>query len=598
MKIIYFLLFTCCWLNAYYSQNFPYKFNKVSPSTPCEARVKVGENRPTDCIFGGDFVMYPVLQEDFNFREELPNNWRFDLGYTNVDKYESQQLGKVYIAGAYERNNVYTDNGIGYFEWKKETIIGQPSYSDPTPTSYDMTGAFLNSYFKLRQGVFEARIKLPKFSNFWSAFWLRDIQEIDIFEFHGIQPAGNITLTQNCGSYNHMEMHTHSYKDFNEQGDHCIRGRKFGVPESFFDDFHVFKCVWTDYRVDIYLDGTLVGTTTKFYSGPFLYPGACHNQAGGAFLPAYNRSCNYMTTANDCNLLVPVPNWPDFWHTHMECIYHNYVYRDNYFPTTSHPMPLIISMLLAEQNNFDAVYNGWDNLNVSDKRFAVDWLKVYQPVNCSAPRTICSLADFKAITGNTNFLSGSTIEVGIGCTFINNDYGFPTHFLYADALIIDNANFIIQNGAHAEIKHIDCTEGFNQYQRTTQNGEKLFLTDEEIEALEQHQQDSLMANDPEYKATVLAYEAEQNKEMLSIKSKADNGAILIHPNPTENYLMIDMPEEDFYDLYSIEIIDNLGRSQSVEKTAVLDVSHLTSGFYQLKFKFTHGVVVVKNFVKK
>ena len=62
--------------------------------------------------------------------------------------------------------------------------------------------------------------------------------------------------------------------------------------------------------------------------------------------------------------------------------------------------------------------------------------------------------------------------------------------------------------------------------------------------------------------------------------------------------MIDMPEEDFYDLYSIEIIDNLGRSQSIEKTAVLDVSHLTSGFYQLKFKFTHGVVIVKNFVKK
>ena len=77
-----------------------------------------------------------------------------------------------------------------------------------------------------------------------------------------------------------------------------------------------------------------------------------------------------------------------------------------------------------------------------------------------------------------------------------------------------------------------------------------------------------MANDPEYRAIVLAYEAEQNKKMLNLKSKADNGSILIHPNPTENYLMIDMPEEDFYDLYSIEIIDNLGRSQNIEKTAV------------------------------
>lgn len=604
MKLNCFLLFMFFSI-IIYSQNFPYKLNRVSPSTPCETRVKVGENRPSNCIFDGNFVMYPVIQEDFNFKEELPNNWSFDLGYTNVDKYQNGQLGGTYLADAYTNNNIYTSDGVGYFEWKKENLYNKPTdYHKTTFKDYKFSGAILNSLFKLRQGVFEARIKLPKLSNFWTAFWLRSSQEIDIYEFNGGQPAGNITINTNCGSYNHMMMHLHSYENHDVNQTHCERGRKFGVPESFFDDFHVFKCVWTDYRVDIYLDGTLVGTTTKFYDGPFFFPGFCHTQAGSAWVPAYNRSCNYMSTANDCNLLVPVPNWPDFWHTHTECIFQNYVYRDNNFPTPLDPMPLIISMIIQNQDKADALYNGWDNLNISEKRMAVDWIKIYQPVVCSAPRTICSLADFKAITGNTSFLSGSTIEVGMGCTFINPGpiapiyENFPTHFLYSEAFIVDNANYIIATDAHASIEYIDCSIGFNEYERTTNTGEKLFLTEDEIAALEQHQQDSLMANDPEYRATVLAYEAEQNKEMLRIKSKADNGAILLHPNPTENYLMIDMPEEDFYDLYSIEIIDNLGRSQNIEKTAVLDVFHLSSGFYQLKFKFTHGVVVVKNFVKK
>ena len=44
-----------CWFISTYSQNFPYTLNKVHPHNPCDVRVKVGENRPTNCIFWWQF---------------------------------------------------------------------------------------------------------------------------------------------------------------------------------------------------------------------------------------------------------------------------------------------------------------------------------------------------------------------------------------------------------------------------------------------------------------------------------------------------------------------------------------------------------------
>lgn len=96
-----------------------------------------------------------------------------------------------------------------------------------------------------------------------------------------------------------------------------------------------------------------------------------------------------------------------------------------------------------------------------------------------------------------------------------------------------------------------------------------------------------------------SYNAEREKyQIMNVKSAADNGAITIYPNPTDKYLEIRMTDEDFYDLTSIEIIDNLGRSYKIDKSTIIDVSFLKPGFYQIKFKFNHGSIIIKNFVKK
>lgn len=616
--LILFLLYT---INNF-SQNFPFKLgrNQVFQSTdayPCEIGVKVQDNRPTDCTFGNDFYMYKVFEENFDYREELPNNWRFTLDFRLDDNYKgTNPRYRTFVGGKSFPNNdnLYINNGICYLEFKKEQTLNV----DPVPwdlinesNNYDFTGAFLNSFFHLRQGVFEARIKFPNNQYFWPSFWLYNIQEIDVCEFWDETPIGGPSHAGfSCDSYHHSNMSLHGRIDqnlnVNYNGDgltKCIRTRKFGLPLNFFNDYHTYKCVWTDYKVHFYLDGTLVGTVSKYYDSPFLLGGVCHESTGGTNVPAYHRDCNYMTNSPDCQVRIKVPNWPDVWNFHYECVLYNYVKKDLTFPSSNIPMKMIISNSFNHLSGpgGDDLKSNLGNFADDNRRIGVDWVRVYQPVKCNSQRYVASINDFKYYTENTNFLSGSTIQLGNGANaYLENspDDNFPIHILASEEIkFLGDMHFPEHSYLRAEI--IDCGSGFNQYQRTTENGGKLFLTDEEVAALEQNQNDSLMKYDSAYRDSILAYNnrIEQYKKMETI-SEIDNGAINLYPNPTENILQIEMMEEDYYDLYSIDIIDNLGREFSIEKSKHLDVTFLTPGFYEIKFKFSHGFVVVKNFVKK
>lgn len=586
-----------------FSQSFPYKLNRTSPERtvfgetfplgtllPCERNVKVSDERPSNCVFDNQFYMYPVFIENFDYKEELPNNFGFTVNYNQYDdQYGKDGPPNTLLEGAYQNNNVYTDGGIGYLEWKKETKTGTNG------KTYDYTGAFLSSLFGLRQGVFEARIKLPDYPLWFPAYWLYEHQEIDIFEFQD----GNIKKNNTCDTYHDMKVHIHGYVN----GEHCSRNRKFGVPPTFFQSYHTYKCVWTDYKVDIYLDGTLVAHTAKYYDGPFHPGGVCHTHVYGAMVPSYHRSCNYMSVTPECRIRIWRPNFPDFWNGHYECLDYNKVKKDESFPVTTTPMKLIISNSLAgiSDEALTTLSSAWSGLSIDKKRIGIDWIKIYQPIDCSAPRYVCSIGDYRAITGNTNFLSGSVIQMGNGssCGLVNHEYDkFPIHLLAADEIqFFGDMSFDEDTYLRAEI--IDCSGGFNQYQRTADNGEKLFLTDEEIEEIEKRQNDSLMIFDSAFRDSILAYNELQNQyKLIETKSMLDNGAIHIFPNPTEKVLYIDMADEDFYDLFEIEIIDNLGKVYLIQKSKEVDVDFLHSGFYQIKFKFSSGFVVAKSFIKK
>jgi hypothetical protein len=596
---IHIIITLCLLLNKYsFSQNFPYKFNRAHMSSGgqgwCEAAVNVGDNRPTDCIFGGNYYMYNVFTEEFNSKEELPNNFRFTTSWNQIDDNYGGGTGITFLGNAYNNNNVSTNNGIGYLTMKKETITG------PNNVTYNYTNAFLESYFQMRQGVVEARILLPDYPIGWPAFWLFSNQEIDIFEFNDgdIHSSTNNMSWLDCGSYHHMNMNIHTYIDGNGSTNystqnplmtHCNRNIKFGVPQNHFQSWHDYKCVWTDYEVQIYLDGTLVSYASRYYDGPFTPSGFCHTAALGGDIATRDKDCNYMNSAVDCSVGMNVPNFPDFWNSHWECFKKNRVFKDMSFVQTSIPMNIIIgnsfSYLFGSDSKkvaqLNTLNNAWSGLTDDQKRIGIDWIKVYQPVVCSAPRTLCSLADFKSITGNTNFLSGSVIDIAQGCSFTNHASDeFPMHILYNDNFNVNNTDFSVESGAYCKIEYIDCANGFNTFQRTSSTGKKLFLTHDEIELLEKHS--SIIAN---------------KTQNITGVSATDNGAIILYPIPTDKILHINLPDEDLYDLFEIEFIDNIGRSYNAPKSKEIDVSFLSPGFYQVKFKFTSGFIVVKNFIK-
>jgi hypothetical protein len=574
-----------------YSQNFPYKIGAadndaiiINGHSVCDMQIKVQDNRPPNCDFNDNYYFYPVLVEDFNEDARvLMNNWDFKDPSIDDDDYTSGNGGNTWMVDPYNNGNVFTSGGWLKMQWKKEVK------STPNKT-YDFTGGMFWSIFKLRQGVFEAKIRLPDNPNFFPAYWLERDQEIDVFEFYD----GNLNNNAQCDTYHHMKMTIHGYKNTNggineqREGTHCQRNRKFSVPSDFFQTPHIYKCVWTDYKIEIYLDGTLVGYSRKYYDGPFSSAG-CHDAVIGGGVPLYTRDCNYMSTAAGCQTYL---GWP-----FNQCIVYNKVYNDLTFPMTSKPMNIIMSMALTNAHA-STLLNSWNNFASDDKAYSVDWVKIYQPVNCGVDHNICSLNDFFNATGNTHFLSGNNIRISPNqnCSFSNPTPAppiwtqNPLHILAANQIEI-NGDAFFEEGNYLRAEIVDCSGGFQQFQR----GEQLFLSDEEINALENQQNDSLLATNPALRDSLASiYQSESINGLQKPGSVTDNGAVSVFPNPTDAKLLIDINEEEYNDLNYIELVNNLGQVSRFEKSRQLNLEEYPSGMYHLKFIFSFGYVVVKS----
>ena len=597
------LILICVLCLKIHSQNFPLKLSRADDDNAkfiqdqgksiCESRVKVKDHRPENCTFNNDFYFYPVFTEDFNYKEYLQNNWMFSFDWTKDDHFEANgdgngnSKGKTWFGDGYDpynRTNITVQNGTCFLTTIQENTTGI-AYNIVGSKSYDFTGAILKSLFRLKQGVFEIRVKLPENPNFWPAFWLNEgDNEIDIYEFFD----GEISEFTPCETYHQYKMHIHRRNYGNK---HCIRGRKFpvaneppGSTEDFFYNWHTVKCLWTDYKLEIYLDGTLVGQATKFYDGPYTGSGAClkHGPSG---IPKDLRDCNYMSNANGCDVLVGGP--------FNKCLKWNQVDKDEGWPNTNFPLKLYINNVI----NFNlpgvnsTLLNSWNNFIPENKQMAIDWVKIYQPFKCNSVQNICNLSDMMQVTGQTNFLTGSDIRIAGGnCSFVNDSVNNddwkpkPLHFLATNQIEIGpGAEF--RSGSFLRAEIVNCSGGFNQYQK----GGNSLVTDEEITEVNN------LFNTPFQTLDSLNYKSGVSNEF---SSKTDNGSIILFPNPTHEKILIDMDEEDFNDIIKLEIIDNLGRKIPVSKSKQISVADLSPGFYELCFYFSHGFIVVKSFVKE
>ncbi|MBK7817422.1 MAG: hypothetical protein IPJ60_07555 [Sphingobacteriaceae bacterium] len=78
-------------------------------------------------------MLYPVIVEDFNHKNELPNNWSFNLGGGD-DNYDSKAgMGFIWLGSTEDAfaNNVEVSGGKIHLKFKKEPKTQMPSPIGP-----------------------------------------------------------------------------------------------------------------------------------------------------------------------------------------------------------------------------------------------------------------------------------------------------------------------------------------------------------------------------------------------------------------------------------------------------------------------------------
>jgi hypothetical protein len=630
-----------------YCQNFPLKLSRADDktnaghggmsNTDCEARVKVIDERPSSCGLSFPYLLYPVIIEEFDFKGELPNNWSFNYGYTADDDYETNDNGHIWMGSSEDAysNNLDVFGGNAHLLLKKEDTPGAVAFTDPlnpandaTPKNYRFTGSALTSRFKTRQGIVKVFAKFPENNLLWLGCWKRgDKQEIDIFEAWDDEPDGST-----CETYHQMKMHIHNLSNTHPSLS-CVRGRKFNLPSDFYDGIHKFVCDYTNYRVDFALDDKLVGYANKYYEGPYMWAGGCYTDAESG-IPNISHGCNTMQNLTGCLVwfpgTLPQPSWWKPWmgtwpYIPPHCITYNKVDKDEAYPNTQNNMDVRVSMAIRDIGNSSTgfkdienkLFNDWDSFSSIDKEIVVDRIEVWHLIHCTQTLNFQVLNDFLSASGKTGFASGGQINLGntLGAATFTNELpallngwaDHPIHLLATDQISFIGGNLIFEEGTYLRAEIINCNGQTYNERLLTDNGKTSddLVTDETIKEMEQQKLEEYFQEHPEMRDSIAKmYEQQQYAEQLletykqqNLTSITDNGAIIVYPNPTKDFINIDMVEEDFNDILYLETVNSLGQSIKYERTKQLDLSAYASGMYQLKFYFSHGFMVVKSITK-
>ncbi len=189
---------------------------------------------------------------------------------------------------------------------------------------------------------------------------------------------------------------------------HLLKNSSFRYGDNYFNNYHEFGGVWTDYKIVFQADGTNKGVATKFTKS---------NDAGFDFCdhsrPVYDpKYCNNLQSEPECLSWGPFHWWCNQW---------NWAFKDVYFP--HRPLQTIIqnrinvhncTKWLMPQSALDAALNNWSSFTDEQKQTKIDYLIIYQPVKCYTDFQVLNEPHFKSITGGTNFLSGRKLSISNG----------------------------------------------------------------------------------------------------------------------------------------------------------------------------------------
>jgi beta-glucanase (GH16 family) len=189
-----------------------------------------------------------VFSDEFNGAELDTSKWWTRYVYENGNLDRLNDEIQVYREAG---NHVMTGSSVKLMAHRK-----------PKGNGIDFESGMLRSKTTVRNGYFEARVKMPKGIGAWPAFWLNAEDaswppEIDIFEFvnNGKDDTANMIHfnvidrgAQSNGGW------TATDAAFNQQYFY------WKAPYNFPDAFHTVGALWTDSGVTFYVDGKAIAT--------------------------------------------------------------------------------------------------------------------------------------------------------------------------------------------------------------------------------------------------------------------------------------------------------------------------------------------------
>lgn len=313
-----------------------------------------------------------VFQDNFDGQEVNTMLWNYSpVGQGALSGTDSQELylienvtvsdGKCHI----KIDNIPTEGRANW--WYNDDYIMEDGISNLR--HYDYTSGSLWSKRKFGYGIFEIRCKIPKGKGFWPSFWTFDgdlgWEEIDVFEFKN-QTSPNIPDIWNSHFDLDKSVKSHIitiHNDFDQTDDHHEQcGYTYQGPD-FSEDYHTFTAVYTDFKIEIYVDGQLKREITKFID----------------FESQQNVDCNSLT----------VPH----------------LYKRNLsFP--EHEMYIIFSAAVQSGNNAP------DQNTPFPSYYDVDYVKYWKRVSCLGELNITNTTQIPNDPEIYNVILGTTVNIG------------------------------------------------------------------------------------------------------------------------------------------------------------------------------------------
>jgi beta-glucanase (GH16 family) len=186
-----------------------------------------------------------VMADEFDGEDGTPPSpdlWNIETGYG----FEDSGWGN-------DEWQLYTDSTDNVRQEGGNLVVAALCDADPCGKrdgSITSARIMTQTLFEQKYGRFEARIKMPKGTGFWPAFWMLGANidevpwpgcgEIDIMEYYGNRPAT-------------VEASVHGPGYF--AADPITNGLDLPEGEAFADDFHVFAVEWDPGRLTFSVDG-------------------------------------------------------------------------------------------------------------------------------------------------------------------------------------------------------------------------------------------------------------------------------------------------------------------------------------------------------